>query len=94
MPLPRRRTRPRLPAARTGSAEPAREVTLALVKYTSPVAAASLPRAINAETVLQAASPAYESARLLTVFGVGIDVDPRLRAAADRLPRRSACSSR
>jgi putative ABC transport system permease protein len=57
-----------------GSAEPAREVTLALVKYTTPVAAASLPRAINAETVLQAASPAYESARLLTVFGVGIDV--------------------
>ena len=53
---------------------PAREVTLALVKYASPVAAASLPRAINAETVLQAASPAYESARLFTVFGIGTDV--------------------
>jgi putative ABC transport system permease protein len=44
------------------------------VKYVSPLAAAGLPRAINAETVLQAASPAYESARLLTVFGVGTDV--------------------
>jgi putative ABC transport system permease protein len=53
---------------------PPREVTLALVKYASPVAAASLPRAINSQTVLQAASPAYESARLLTVFGVGTDV--------------------
>ena len=53
---------------------PAREVTLALVKYRTPLAAASLPRAIDAETALQAASPAYESARLLTVFGVGTDV--------------------
>ena len=61
------------PAAAT-PATAAREVTLALVKYTSPVAAASLPRAINTETVLQAASPAYESARLFTVFGVGTDV--------------------
>jgi putative ABC transport system permease protein len=52
----------------------AREVTLALVKYRTPLAAAGLPRAIDAETALQAASPAYESARLLTVFGVGTDV--------------------
>jgi putative ABC transport system permease protein len=34
----------------------------------------SLPRQINAETVLQSASPAFESARLMTVFGVGTDV--------------------
>jgi putative ABC transport system permease protein len=56
------------------TAPPAREVTLALVKYKTPLAAASLPRAINAETVLQSASPAFESARLMTVFGVGTDV--------------------
>lgn len=56
------------------STAPPREVTLALVKYASPVAATSLPRTINAQTVLQAASPAHESARLLTVFGVGTDV--------------------
>jgi putative ABC transport system permease protein len=62
------------PAANTPGPAPAREVTLALVKYASPVAAASLPRAINAETVLQAASPAYESARLFTVFGIGTDI--------------------
>ena len=56
------------------AAAPAREVTLALVKYRSPLAAASLPRAINSETVLQAAAPAYESARLFSVFGVGTGV--------------------
>src|SRR4029453_14460167 len=58
-------------ASSTGSA---REVTLPLVKYKSPLAAASLPRSINAQTVLQSAAPAFESARLMTVFGVGTDV--------------------
>ena len=51
-----------------------REVTLALVKYRTPLAAASLPRAIDRETQLVAASPAYETARLLTVFGAGVDL--------------------
>jgi putative ABC transport system permease protein len=64
------------PPAAGPATEPAagREITLALVKYKSPLAAAGLPRMINAETVLQAASPPYESARLFTVFGVGTDV--------------------
>jgi putative ABC transport system permease protein len=53
--------------------EPALEVTAALVAYRSPLAAASLPRAINARSRLQAASPPYEIARLLAVFGVGVD---------------------
>jgi putative ABC transport system permease protein len=61
------------PEDHAGGDEP-REVTVALVKYASPIAAASLPRAINALTSMQAASPAYETARLLTVFGVGTDV--------------------
>ena len=51
-----------------------REVTLALVRYRTPLAAASLPRAINSDTALVAASPAYETARLLTVFGAGVDL--------------------
>jgi len=51
-----------------------REVTVLLVRYASPIAAASLPRKINAETNLQAASPAYESARLFRMIGVGADV--------------------
>ena len=67
--------------------EPAREVTLALVRYRSPLAAATLPRAINKETELVAASPAFETARLLTVFGMGIDV---IRAFALMLVGASA----
>ena len=64
-----------------------REVTLALVKYRSPLAAASLPRAINKETELVAASPAFETARLLTVFGAGVEL---IRAFAWLLVAASA----
>ena len=60
-------------------AGPPREVTMVLVRYVGPLAAASLPRAINSSTNYVAASPAYETARLLTVFGVGLDL---LRAFA------------
>ena len=51
-----------------------RELTLLLVKYRSPLAAASLPRWVNAQDGLQAASPALETARLLRMMGVGVDV--------------------
>ena len=54
--------------------EDERQVTVLLVQYATPLAAASLPRKINAETNMQAASPAYESARLLRMIGVGADV--------------------
>ncbi len=49
------------------------EVTAVLVQYRSPMAAAILPRQINSQTALQAASPAFESARLLNIVGVGIE---------------------
>ena len=62
------------PAAKSPATPPSREVTLVLVRYRSPLAAATLPRMINATTDLVAASPALETARLLTVFGVGTDV--------------------
>ena len=55
-------------------ADDEREVTLLLVRYATPLAAVTLPRRINAETNLQAASPAYESARLFRMIGVGADV--------------------
>ena len=51
-----------------------REVTMLLVQYATPLAAVSLPRKINAETNMQSASPAYESARLFRMIGVGADV--------------------
>jgi len=50
-----------------------REVTAILVGYASPLAAAILPRQINAEPRLMAAVPANEVARLFAVVGVGID---------------------
>jgi putative ABC transport system permease protein len=52
---------------------PARkEITALLIRYRTPLAAAMLPRAVNAGTAMQAASPAYESARLLDLAGVGV----------------------
>ncbi len=51
-----------------------REITALLVQYASPLAAATLPRAVNAGPTLQAASPAYESARLFRMLGVGVEV--------------------
>jgi putative ABC transport system permease protein len=56
-----------------------REVTVLLVQYASPLAAATLPRQINSKSELQAASPAYETARLFRIVGVGVEA---LRAFA------------
>jgi putative ABC transport system permease protein len=54
--------------------EESREVTAALVRYASPLAAAVLPRQLNAEPNLLAAVPAAELARLFAMAGVGIEV--------------------
>ncbi|WP_332775961.1 ABC transporter permease [Polaromonas sp.] len=56
-----------------------RELTLALIQYRSPLAAVSFPRFINTTTEMQAAAPAVEITRLLSMIGVGTDV---LRALA------------
>jgi putative ABC transport system permease protein len=50
-----------------------REITFLLIKYRTPLAAALLPRHINSTTSMQAAAPAYESARLMNLIGVGVD---------------------
>ena len=50
-----------------------REITAVIVRYASPMAAAIMPRQVNAESRLMAASPANEIARLFAVVGVGID---------------------
>lgn len=50
------------------------QVTSVLIKYGSPMGAVMLPRAINAKSNLQAASPAYEMARLFNIIGVGVRV--------------------
>ena len=56
-----------------------REVTLALLRYKTPLAAMSFPRYINSQTGMQAAAPALEITRLLSMLGLGTDV---LRAFA------------
>lgn len=55
------------------------EVTALLVQYRSPMAAVQLPRYINQRTGLQAASPPFETARLFSLVGIGVDT---LRAFA------------
>ena len=51
-----------------------REVTALLIQYASPLAATTLPRYINNNSDMQSASPAYETARLFTIVGVGVEV--------------------
>jgi putative ABC transport system permease protein len=46
-----------------------KEITALLIKYKNPIAAIQLPRLINTQTNMQAASPAFESARLFTILG-------------------------
>ena len=65
------------------------EITALLVRFRSPLAAITLPRAINAGTALQAASPAAETARLFLLIGTGLDV---FRAFAAILVAASALS--
>lgn len=60
-----------LPAGAMPGAGP--EITALLIRYRTPLAAAMLPRMVNATTSLQAASPAYESARLMNIAGAGIE---------------------
>jgi putative ABC transport system permease protein len=51
----------------------AREITALLIRYSSPLGAAIFPRIVDSETSMQAASPAFETARLFTLLGVGLD---------------------
>ena len=54
--------------------EEEREITLALIQYKSPLAAVTFPRLVNSATEMQAAAPALEITRLLSMIGVGTDV--------------------
>lgn len=66
-----------------------RELTALLVQYATPLAAAMMPRAINSRSELQAAQPAFESAKLFRMLGVGVDV---LRAIATIMLASAALS--
>ncbi|MEQ8240538.1 MAG: FtsX-like permease family protein [Cyclobacteriaceae bacterium] len=49
-------------------------ITSLLLTYKSPMAAVMLPRTINSMVDLQAASPAFETARLFNIIGAGVQV--------------------
>ena len=49
------------------------EITAMLLRYRTPLAAMTLPRAVNADSELQAASPATEITRILQLVGIGFD---------------------
>lgn len=51
-----------------------REITSLLIRYRSAMGAIQLPRWVNSQSSLQAASPAFESARLFSILGVGFDI--------------------
>jgi putative ABC transport system permease protein len=50
------------------------QITSLLVQYRSPMAAVQLPRYINERSNMQAASPPFETARLFSLVGVGVDL--------------------
>lgn len=64
---------PRSGSPFAGLEAPSAEVTALLVTYRNAAAAIRLPATINRQTGLQAAVPAIETARLLSLFGSGIE---------------------
>lgn len=53
---------------------PGKELTGLLIRYATPFAAVQLPRLINKNNQMQAASPAFEMARLTNMMGTGGDI--------------------
>jgi putative ABC transport system permease protein len=51
-----------------------KEITSLLIKYRSPMAITQFPRYVNSQSALQAASPAFEIARLFSLMGTGVQV--------------------
>ncbi|MBK5279672.1 MAG: FtsX-like permease family protein, partial [Bacteroidia bacterium] len=50
-----------------------KEITALLVKFRNPLAVIQLPRYINMQTSMQAASPAFETSRLFSILGIGVE---------------------
>jgi len=63
---------PLIPSVAKGDST--KEITSMLIQYRSPLGAIQLPRMVNSQSSLQAASPAFETARLFSILGVGVDI--------------------
>lgn len=55
-----------------------KEITALLVTFKAPIAKLQVPRMINENTNMQAASPVFESERLFKLVGVGVDAMEKL----------------
>ena len=53
------------------AADSSKDITSLLIQYRNPLAVIQLPRYINGQSSLQAAAPAFETARLISILGVG-----------------------
>lgn len=51
-----------------------REITSLLIRYRTAMGAIQMPRWVSSQSALQAASPAFETARLFSILGVGVDI--------------------
>ncbi len=69
--LPIKNPSPLVPTVEAGDST--LEITALLLQYRNPIAALQLPRFINSQSKLQAASPAFETARLFSILGVGVE---------------------
>lgn len=63
---------PLIPSVAAGDST--KEITSLLIQYRSAMGAIQLPRWVNGQSSLQAASPAFETARLFSILGVGVDI--------------------
>lgn len=61
-------------AEATDSLTDDREITSLLLTFSNPMAVLTMPRMINSQSNLQAASPAMEMVRLFDLFGAGAEV--------------------
>ena len=52
----------------------AQEITSLLIQYNSPMGTVTMPRYVNSQSNLQAASPAFEMVRLFSLLGVGVNL--------------------
>lgn len=68
---------PVIPSLMAGDSS--KQITSLLIQYRSAMGAIQLPRWVNGQSSLQAASPAFETARLFSILGVGVNI---LRAFA------------
>tara|TARA_R110000796_G_scaffold9557_1_gene32470 strand:- start:28334 stop:29590 length:1257 start_codon:yes stop_codon:yes gene_type:complete len=53
---------------------PEDEITSMLIQYRSAMGAVTMPRMINSNTNMQAASPAFETQRLFSLMGIGVNM--------------------